>query len=370
MAANKILLIDTIYPDFIRSLPFDPHSTYDVELRKVLDRQFGTSDFFSRNLKALGWDAVDFIANYYELQLMWNKENKGSNIIDKFQPDVLFLQDLSVAWSADRRPAIVAAQVSCAFDDERAKQCDIIFTSLPTHVPRIEALGVKAQYLPLAFEPRVLEGFPHRERIHDVVFIGGVGNPSHWKAGMEVLEHVAREIPTFKWWGYGVATLPADSALRGRYQGQAWGRDMYDILLQSKICLNRHGEVAQGYANNMRMYEATGCGAMLLTDNALNLEGLFAGHEVVSYSNASEAVDFIKFYLVNIGWRENIASYGQARTLRDHTYAQRMKVVSETLKRMLEPSRCNECGFETTNADAMWSHACQQIEPYFSNENV
>ena len=40
---------------------------------------------------------------------------------------------------------------------------------------------------------------------------------------------------------------------------------MYNILSRSKISFNRHINVAENNANNMRLYEATGMGSLLLT---------------------------------------------------------------------------------------------------------
>lgn len=352
----RILIADTAYPEFLKTVPVGG-GTYDEELQRYMSNQFGTFDAYSRNLRALGHECIDVISNHDQLQRLWAQEYMH-DILDRqirfHEPDVLFLQDLSLKPFFKERPPIVAAQCSCAFDDSDARRCDVIFTSLPTHVPRIEALGVRAVYNPLAFEPDVLnrlcwcsgindDGLPRMDivcplcdarRIHDVVFIGGVGAPSHWKRGMEVLETVARELPTFKWWGYGVETLPADSALRAKYQGQAWGLDMYRIMLQSKMVLNRHGEVADGYANNMRLFEATGCGAMLLTEDAPNIDDFFNGTEAVTYTSASEAVFKIQYFLENEEERAWIAQNGQARTLTEHTYEKRMKTVSDTLMSM------------------------------------
>lgn len=327
----KILIVDTYYPDFLRSLPFDPQSTYEAQLQAVLDRKFGTADCYSRNLRALGWEAVDVIANHEKLQEM----RPLCNQIAEYWPDVLFMQDLSVDWPDEYRPDVVAGQLSCPWPgDEQVKRFDLLFTSFPHYVERIEKLGVKAIYLPLAFEPSVLDGVEIKDRIHDCVFVGGVGAPSHWARGMETLHYVAEHIPTFKWWGYGADLLP-EGPLKQKYQGRAWGREMYEIMLQSKIVLNRHGEVAEGFANNMRMFEATGCGALLVTEDAPNLPELFASDEVIDYDSPADAVYKIRYYLMNEGARSLRAWQGQSRTLRDHTYAQRMKVVSETLQAMM-----------------------------------
>ena len=40
---------------------------------------------------------------------------------------------------------------------------------------------------------------------------------------------------------------------------------MYKILGRSKISFNRHINTAENNANNMRLYEATGMGSLLLT---------------------------------------------------------------------------------------------------------
>lgn len=322
----KILIVDTYYPQFLQSWDFNPAGSYDSELKRLLEFSFGTGDFYSRNLRALGWETQDYIANL----------GVGRDVTMKFNPDVVFLQDLNVEL-VDNKPGIVAGQLSCPWPgDDRVRQCHAVFTSFPHYVPRIEALGVKAVFNPLAFDPIVLErAGSFIDRPYDCVFIGGVGNPSHWKRGLEVLEAVAAAVPTFKWWGYGVETLNTDSPLRSKYQGEAWGLDMYRVLLQSKIVLNRHGEVAEGYTNNMRCFEATGCGAMLVTERSRNLHDYFASTEAVAYSGPEEAVYAIKGLLNNDPLRKQIAAGGQARTLRDHTYAHRMKTISDTLQEML-----------------------------------
>lgn len=346
----KIAIVDTLYPEVIQRLPVDPQKSYEENLADILAFGFGTANFYSRNLKAQGWEAIDIIANHEDLQFLWGDDYnprwiyaRGEHLaaqIAYYKPDVVFSQDLSLP--IPRGDYLLAGQHSCPWaGDENVRKYDCLFSSFPHYIPRIEALGVKAVYNPLAFEPSIHEHMPaylyhwSSKRIHDCVFIGGVGNPSHWHKGMQVLEEVAKAIPTFKWWGYGVDTLPMDSALRRCYQGQAFGREMYEILLKSKICLNRHGEVAEGFANNMRMYEATGCGAMLLTDNRTDL---FSEDEIARYESPSHAAEMARFYLDAGSIRDDIARAGQRRTLRDHTYAKRMKVVSDTLQEMLCPA--------------------------------
>lgn len=339
---KKIMIVDTLYPEFLNSLPFDVNSSYHIELRKVMDRKFGTSDFFSRGLRQQGWHTMDIIANHMGLQQMWAESNlagrglRGSNILDLqiefYAPDVIFMQDLSVSLPDGNW--LLAGQCSCALPSEDLlRRYAMIFTSLPGHVEHFRSIGVGAEYLPLAFDSSVMDGGLGlaKHRAFDVSFVGGVG--VHWREGMDVLETVARQVPTFKWWGYGAEQLPA-GALRFAYQGEAWGLDMYRVLAQSKIVLNRHGEIAAGFANNLRMYEATGCGAMLLTDNYTTH---FEDDEKVFYEGGLDAVSKIQYYLAHDEERRRVAWQGQSRTLRDHAYSHRMAKVSEVLKGMLCP---------------------------------
>ena len=63
------------------------------------------------------------------------------------------------------------------------------------------------------------------------------------------------------------------------------------------------------------------------------LGDLFApGHEAVSYSSARELVDRVKYYLAHEDERSEIAAAGHARTLRDHTYIQRMRELVSILE--------------------------------------
>jgi spore maturation protein CgeB len=104
--------------------------------------------------------------------------------------------------------------------------------------------------------------------------------------------------------------------------------------------LNIHGEIAEDYAGNMRLFEATGVGTLLLTDSKRNLGDLFVpGEEVVSYRTAEECAELIRHYVERPGERDLIAAAGQRRALRDHTYRRRMEQLIEIIERHLPRPR-------------------------------
>jgi len=84
--------------------------------------------------------------------------------------------------------------------------------------------------------------------------------------------------------------------------------------------------MAASYANNMRLFEATGVGTLLITDWKVNLHEMFKpGDEVIVYRSPEECTELARYYLEHDDEREAIAHAGQERTSREHTYCHRMR---------------------------------------------
>lgn len=370
----KILVIDTYYPAFLKSFWRQHadlrHAAYAAQRQALLRECFGTADYYSGNLRTLGQRAEDLIVNDAVSQRTWADEHElpvgtagmyawlqslpllhrvigrprwvqeiALRQIETIKPDVLYVHDLSILnpetiQAARQSVKLVVGQTASPLPALRnVKAFDLILTSFPHFVPRLRKLGVKAQFLKIAFEPRVLERIGELERIYDVTFIGSFS--PHHHAGTRLLEAVAAHHPVHLW-GQGIRYLAPTSPLRANYHGEAWGLDMYRVLARSKIVLNRHISTAENYANNMRLYETTGMGAMLLTDAKQNLGELFRiGTEVVAYTSATDLIKKLKYYSTHERERSAIARAGQARTLKEHTYAARMKELIPILERYL-----------------------------------
>jgi len=346
-------VVDTFYLDFINSLRTISYArpiSYHHELMDVLSHEFGTGMAYARNLRKEGWEVVDIVANHHGLQHKWAHEFGAAGTLEEillaqieyYKPDVLFFQDLSflpaVTLHQLRQKYLLAGQCSCPMPPrDNVAAFHILFTSFPHYVDQFKSLGVHAEYLPLAFDSQILD-IVHKvenERDIDIAFVGGIGRDLHWQAGTDLMEKVAAEFGPehFVWYGYGFERISPTSALGKCYHGQAWGLDMYRIYLRSKAVVNRHGEVAQNYANNMRMFEATGCGALLVTEQSQNIWDLFSARECVTYLTHNECIHQLHYYLDNPEKRREIAFQGQMKTLADHTYASRIQKISEVLVR-------------------------------------
>ncbi len=372
----KILIVDTYYAAFLARFysqrPELAGAGYQAQLRALLDACFGTSDFYSRHLNGLGCEAQDLIVNCVPLQQRWANENKvplsqlalkvphrlfrvpviGKVLADlpglmdvavaqvkAAKPDVLYCQDLSFFPAAALRELkqqvrLIVGQIACPLPPESfLKGYDLILTSFPHFVDRLRALGVKSEYFRIGFDERVLSLLGDVSKDIDFSFVGGISR--HHGGAVPLLEHLAEQT-TMQVFGYGADSLQAASPIRQRHGGEVWGMEMYRALARSRLTLNRHINVAENNANNMRLYEATGVGAMLLTDLKDNLHELFdIGKEVVAYSSKEEAAELVRHYLDHPEEAMRIARAGQARTLREHTYAQRMQELVPILRRNL-----------------------------------
>jgi spore maturation protein CgeB len=116
-----------------------------------------------------------------------------------------------------------------------------------------------------------------------------------------------------------------------------FGLDMYRLLADSKITFNRHSAPAAGTVDNIRLFQATGVGACLLTDYGSNLHQLFeADREVVAYRSPEECIEKARYLLDHEQERQAIALAGQKRTLKDHTALIRGRQIDSILQNALK----------------------------------
>jgi spore maturation protein CgeB len=115
-----------------------------------------------------------------------------------------------------------------------------------------------------------------------------------------------------------------------------FGLEMLKALSKAKIGWNIHAGVAGDYAVNMRMFEVTGTGGMLVTDSKSNMRELFEpGKEVITYSSADECIEKIKWYLDHPRERDIIAKAGHERTLQEHSLKSRVSLLNELIENCL-----------------------------------
>ena len=368
----RILILDTYYENFLshwyRQNPQASSLPYDQQWRALQDQCFGTADFYSSNLMLLGHEAAEIVINCEPLQRQWAAEQSLSldnglrsklergvrrilrrtanekwfyqvlaAQIKEFRPDVLYIQDMNSLhgqFLREMKPhtGIIAGQIASPMDPGiQFQQYDLVLSSLPHFVDRLRRQGVASEYFKLGFDPRILKHLNSGQR-YGAVFVGTLSNLHRGR--IKFLERLASA--GLDVWGSGAEMVDQNSPLHARHHGEAWATDMYQILRSAAIVINHHLDLAESFANNMRLYEATGVGSLLLTDWKQNLDQIFAvGGEVVAYRCEEEALELMIYYLEHEAERQQLGAAGQRRTLQEHTYYHRMAELIDILEQRI-----------------------------------
>jgi len=372
----RFLILTADYSAFLRWF-YTQHrelavKPYAEQLRMRSESLFSEPFFYSDNLKKLGHEAHAIYVNNEYMQKTWAREQglqvredwrwqfrlrRGivpwiSRIKERwlydilagqiryYKPDVLFNQAMDTIDSRflqEIKPHVgllIGQHAASPLPKQADFSChDLVISSFPPTVEHFRDKGIPTELHRLGFGREGLACLDGEERPWDITFIGNF-HPIH-SSRVALLEDLCSRFPQVKVWAQAVDHLAPGASIRNCYQGQAWGREMYTIFSRSKITLNHHGDILP-YANNARLYEATGMGALLITDWKENLHEMFEpGKEVVAYRSADECAELIQYYLDHKHEREAIARAGQERTLREHTYDQRSKELVEIVGRYL-----------------------------------
>jgi spore maturation protein CgeB len=381
----RIIILNADYPRFLawlyRRHPALDTASYAAQMAARNASLFGLADFYSKNFAALGHVAEDVHVNNRFMQSAWAREH-GLNVevvtqvnpgrqqmlpgwlqraaapfkpilrplvrkvglsprldaasekillaqIEAFRPDVVLNQDVFyVDTSLMRRikqigKPVIVGQVG--IEPSRGidwSVYDLLLSQLPRIVQAFRATGVRAEVAHLAFEPTLIDTLPPAPvQDVDISFVGSVSEDHRQRIAL--LEAVAQR-HDLKLWGNIPKSLPASSPLHRCFQGEVWGAEMYQTLRRSRITLNSHIDIAGREAGNMRLFEATGVGAFLLTDFKDNLHELFAPDtEVAIWRSIEDCLGKIDRYLADADGRARIAAAGQARTMAQHSYRRR-----------------------------------------------
>jgi hypothetical protein len=376
----RFLRLTTVYPTFAAQFlaqQTDLAALTHVELQaRFVAARYAECDYYARHLRRLGYEAENHFVSIEPLQRKWAQERRlpfepadwlcetAVAQVREFRPQVLFLDDLYVMDRAFRDrlraaagPATRVIGWRAATTDDFTQFCDLdlMLTSIPSFARRFQQAGIDAEVVPHGFESDVLGDTPFAaERTVEFSFAGCIG-PFHLERS-RLIETLLARTPLQVWGDTGQAgwkdrltrrlqrwgvrrsfnsrlrTLAADYP--ARVHAQVFGRSYYELLARSKVVLNTHISCSAQDASNMRLFEATGMGACLLTDRQPNLAEFFEPEtEVATYGSVEECIEKVKHLLSHEQERQAIAAAGQRRTLRDHTYARRVERLVEILDR-------------------------------------
>jgi hypothetical protein len=380
----KILFVDTLYASVLDGLGYlsapDQDDSFESLSKTLGQQKFAAGDMFARELEKLGHQVSVFYVNSLKSQATWSQSVLGKSIaihparwrhwqllsripifgqifhnkselvtvlmrqIEHTKPDIVYVLNINflnqkLIKKIKSSGSLVVGQIASPLPPKKMLiEYDHMFSAHPGQVKFFLNLGISSTWLPLAFDAyhykkMTLEGWPERER--DVTFVGTFGR--HQKNTAPLLTALAKEIPNLEIFTFASARKMKKFGLDKNLKGTAWGAKMHRIFAESKIVINRHGAVADGYSVNYRLFEGTGMGALVLTEKGKNTGDLFEpGKEILTYDSIGHAVEVTKQALSDFETYSKLARAGQERTLSKHTFANRAQELQSVLGSLLK----------------------------------
>lgn len=352
---------------------------------------------YTRTFTRLGMVVKCVIANDSILQNKWKAENCSryadektvlSDQVKSFQPEILWIDNLNytdIDWLNNIRNNVKSIRLIIGYHCspfsakiiERLKKIDFLITCTPGLKQQMEKKGIRSYLVYHGFDTDLINRIDggnnflnnnllfsgslsagadfHADRIQlvesliddkiDIALYVNLENQYKIRAKQAIyylnelfkkfrMERIRDYVPLLQ---YGTKPVKNYSrSLLRKSLPSVFGIDMYNLFSRSKIVLNKHIGVAGSYAGNMRLFEVTGVGSCLLTDNKSNLGDLFViDKEIVAFDSTEDCIRKAKWLLENDEERKSIAAAGQKRTLETHTVENRCRLIIEIIEKEL-----------------------------------
>ncbi len=350
----RVAVVSNYYQDFLDSHYYSnaelEKQSYEVQVASLISSGFGDSDIYSSLFDKAGLKSIDLIPNCRPLQIAWQKENPKYSSVPwgsvwvyqalEFGVSILYLHDMNLArethLSLLRSLGIaVICQIASPIPQHvDVRMIDGFVTSFPHFVDIFTSSGKPVLYSPLAFDGRkaLMSVTPFEMRSHEILFVGGIGK--HHSNFLPILDRLCERFPVTVY-GYTDGSINEYTNIRASYKGMVWGNQMYRALGDTKISLNRHSLASSHYANNLRLFESMGMGALLLTDKKVNNSYFFsAGNEALEYVG-DNIFDIVEWSMNNQSAAASIAERGRIRCLTEHQFVHRSSSLVDFLLALL-----------------------------------
>ena len=250
---------------------------------------------------------IGFIYKFFDPQLLRRiADNIGAG---------LFLYDTDTCNLYSRRREFIFFVESELPVYDRILSCSAVTTRFFT-----DTRGLDAVFVPFGAKPI---DTPETPQPIDVLFVGS-GDLRRIFLLEGIREHVS--VRGNRW----QRNFPLISEqLRARIDDRpVWGKELHQLLGQSKIVLNitRTDFYGAETGINLRIFEALAAGCFLLTDHCDELGELFRiGEEIETFRSSAELTDKVTLFLSDEGRRKEIARRGHDAFCRKHTWRARIE---------------------------------------------
>lgn len=314
--------------------------TFDAAIKAFLDDRFGAAHFLK---PILDRDPSAFFANGDDeySQRLWASEQGMA--VNTSLADILLAQieahRAEVFYNCDpmrygdeflaRLPGSVRRTIAWRAAPSKSGNFlghDVIVNNFPSILKGYSEQGVRAEYLAPAHDPEMDAYAARTDRPTDVLFIGTFSRHHRVRtamleaiAGLHEKMNVVMHLDTSRYtrlaetplgWVGPLRKDRRSAAIRAVARPPVFGRDLLEAISKAKIVVNGAIDMAGNDRGNMRVWEALGCGAALVTDAGEYPEPLLAGVHFEGYTCAADSVAKTVAMVNNESYRKQTAWQG------------------------------------------------------------
>jgi len=292
------------------------------------------------------WHSIISKVNFFQRSFVEKVNRQLIKVAENYCPDVVLVCEgelLECKTLEKVRRAVGSKLAFWTFDDPQlidrhlkvAHIFDACFTNSIITLQTYKDAGVKAYYLPWGCDPDIHTRLPYNKlepKYVSEVCLYAAFHPKRYI----YLHYLRTLIPSVRLgiWGIGWNQLSQKDPLRKSWRGSITRLlELVKMYSGTKIALNIQRTETTLTTTTSRIWEATACGAMLLTERVAGIDLAFKlGQEVVCYEDKKDLVEKVTFYLNNDDIRRKIALRGQNRCKKDHTVPNRLKRIIEVCR--------------------------------------
>lgn len=362
MRRPKIVQIESFYSQFLdifyKKNTALKNAPFRSQINVLLDSEFSGGHNVVPYLNAQEWETHYIVSNCVSSQSKWAEENHIDlatatlrSILEaqliEIQPDIVYLSDIpsfdfDILTRLVKKPFVIGWHATIVFEKIQWGQFDIVLSGIRHIRERVCELGAKkaVRFMPAAPHYRNSPQRPTDE-VQDLVFSGSFVGSIHTERALQYRE-LSRRIGCNQLHIYTPAPFQISATDQVQFHPPVFGKEVLDLYSKARIVLDSRGDfnlgeatLAQRETSNMRVFEATRAGAMLLMENCQNIDDYFTRDiEVICFDSTDELIDKVNYFLSpkNDNQRRKIANAGLSRTVSEHLIEHRAKWFERILR--------------------------------------
>ncbi len=376
---SSFLRISSVYSNFLKEFNrtyYDYSDDYQTSLNKLFSCNYSISNNLTKSLSRLNYECIEIVENANLIQKKWlkeygNKDSKETILIQQikyYKPDFIYIGNADLVdhnFIENIKKNSNVKKIFC-FNCapltkkimQNLKNVDGIITCTQGYKQKISNhLKKKVLLMRHSFDKNYQLQNENKYRNIDITFIGSLflNEGLHAKRVSLIYRlmknfkntYIAINFSNYFFLYFSFNILKSIFLFKIHkdiffyykllyvyiFSKKAiFGNKMMNILKSSKILVNTHIDDTE-YAGNMRLFEGTGMGCLVLTDFKKDLDKIFQiKKEIEIFTSDNDLVEKCKYFLKNEKELSNISKNGNLRTLTDHTYEQRVLLLDKFIK--------------------------------------